>query len=250
MPKQSRGLSFYLLTSAFAVILLQSACADTDVQPTLSLEEIGAQVAQTLEAEPVDTLSLEEIGTVVAQTLAADSIEADFATAAPSNTQTPTLTATVTPSITPSPSVTLPSISEAGCIPEGTTRELGRVISNEDGDTIQIDINGAEHSVLYIGIYAPDRGQRFFSEATNQNSSLVLGQIVTLVKDVSETDQFGRIVRYVLVGNMFVNYQLVRDGYAYASPNPPDVACSDIYIVAQRQAQSEGIGLWRATQTP
>ncbi len=235
MRNRFRSSSFLLLTSAVVVILLQSACGQSEIQPTLSLEEIG---------------------TVVAQTLAAESIEANTATIGPSNTpvatltETPTLTATITPSITPSPSVTLPSISGAGCIPEGTTREVGRVIAITDGDTIRVDINGVEHSVLYIGIYTPDKGQPFFSEATNKNSSLVRGQTVTLVKDVSETDQFGRFVRYVLVGNMFVNYQLVRDGYAYASPNPPDVACSDIYIVAQRQAQSEGRGLWRATPTP
>jgi micrococcal nuclease len=229
MRKQFRSLSFLLLTSSVVVILLQSACGQSEIQPTLNLEEIG---------------------TLVAQTLATESIEANAVTVVPLNTQTPTPSPTLTPSITPSPSVTLPSISGAGCIPEGTTREIGKVIAMTDGDTIRVDINGVEHSVRYIGIYAPGRGQPFFSEATNQNSSLVLGQTVTLVKDVSETDQFGRIIRYVLVGNIFVNYQLVRDGYAYASPYPPDVACSDIIVVAQRQARSEGRGLWRATPTP
>ena len=37
---------------------------------------------------------------------------------------------------------------------------------------------------------------------------------VILVKDVSETDQYDRLLRYVIVGDDFVNLEMVRDGFA------------------------------------
>lgn len=42
------------------------------------------------------------------------------------------------------------------------------------------------------------------SESTVRNASLVEGKTVTLVKDISETDRFDRLLRYVLVGDVFV----------------------------------------------
>lgn len=81
-------------------------------------------------------------------------------------------------------------------------------------------------------------------EATLANQNLVNSKTVTLVKDVSETDRYDRILRYVLVGDIFVNYELVRQGYAQASTYPPDVACSEFFAQAQSQAQSENEGLW------
>jgi hypothetical protein len=48
-----------------------------------------------------------------------------------------------------------------------------------------------------IGEDTPERGVRFYREATNANRSLVEGQSVQLVQDVSATDRFGRLLRYV-----------------------------------------------------
>ena len=119
-----------------------------------------------------------------------------------------------------------------------------------DGDTIDVLIGGEIFRVRYIGMDTPERGDPYFSEATAKNSELLEGQTVTLVKDVSETDIYSRILRYVISGNQFVNYELVRQGYALASTYPPDVACSSAYAEAQNLAASEGLGLWAATATP
>jgi micrococcal nuclease len=78
--------------------------------------------------------------------------------------------------------------------------------------------------VRYIGVNTPERDETCYSEARNGNAALVQGQAVRLVKDVSETDRFGRLLRYVYVGSTFVNQALVEQGWAEAVSYPPDTA--------------------------
>jgi micrococcal nuclease len=61
---------------------------------------------------------------------------------------------------------------------------------------------------------------------------------------VSETDRFGRLLRYVFVGDLFVNYELVRAGFANPASFPPDVACEAVFSRAEVEARAEGAGLW------
>jgi micrococcal nuclease len=89
------------------------------------------------------------------------------------------------------------------------------------------------------------------AEASAANSDLVDGQTVFLEKDVSETDRFGRLLRYVWLGSgVMVNEELVRMGFAYASAYPPDVKYQARLQRAQTQAATAGRGLWGATPAP
>jgi micrococcal nuclease len=124
------------------------------------------------------------------------------------------------------------------------------VVSVIDGDTIEVNIAGEVFDVRYIGMDTPERGDYFFWPATDRNSELVSGRTVTLVRDVSEVDRYDRLLRYVLVGETFVNYALVREGYATSLTYPPDVACSSTFTEAQGQAMAEGVGLWHPTAIP
>jgi len=110
-----------------------------------------------------------------------------------------------------------------------------------DGDTIELE-DGSR--VRYIGIDTPETDQNFGTEATEANRNLVEGKTITLVKDISNTDKYGRILVYVYVGDLFVNAQLVKDGYAVAYTVPPDVKYSNQFLDLQHQAQNEGKGLW------
>jgi len=74
-------------------------------------------------------------------------------------------------------------------------------------------------------------------EATARDKELVAGKTVIFVKDVSETDSYRRLLRFGFVGNMLVNYELVREGYAKATPYKPDVSCEGLFYDAQLQAQ-------------
>jgi micrococcal nuclease len=74
---------------------------------------------------------------------------------------------------------------------------------------------------------------------------LLEGQTVLLEKDVSETDHFGRLLRYVYLENgKMVNELLVRDGYAQVSTFPPDVNYQERFLAAQQQAVASGAGLF------
>jgi len=124
-----------------------------------------------------------------------------------------------------------------------------------DGDTIEINIDGQQYKVRYIGIDTPETVvpsqpvEWMGREATTANEALVGGKTVYLEKDVSETDKYGRLLRYVFVGELFVNAELVRQGYAQVSTYPPDVKYQSLFLQMQQEARAAGRGLWGATPT-
>jgi micrococcal nuclease len=132
--------------------------------------------------------------------------------------------------------------------PQEITYSVTRVI---DGDTIEIE---GGYKVRYIGIDTPETVhpsksvECFGIEASNKNKELVEGKKVKLEKDISETDKYGRLLRYVWVGDIFVNDYLVRQGYAYASTYPPDIKYSEQFVHAQREARENNRGLWASCQ--
>jgi len=128
-----------------------------------------------------------------------------------------------------------------------TEASVVRVI---DGDTIEVDIAGTVYKVRYIGIDTsetihPTRGEEpYGKEASAKNRELVDGKVVRLERDVSETDKYGRLLRYVWAGDLFVNAELVRLGYAQVATYPPDVRYQDLFLQLQREAREAGRGLW------
>jgi len=127
---------------------------------------------------------------------------------------------------------------------EGESKKVARVV---DGDTVEIE---GGQTVRYIGIDTPETVhpqktvECFGREASNKNRELAEGKFVQLEKDVSETDKYGRLLRYVYADGLFVNEFLVKEGFAYASSYPPDVKYQDLFNIAQREAQSQNKGLW------
>jgi micrococcal nuclease len=119
-----------------------------------------------------------------------------------------------------------------------------------DGDTIEVMYHGVPTRVRYIGVDTPETVhpskpvECFGVEASAKNKALVLGQEIRLERDISDTDRYGRLLRYVYVDDVFVNHVLVAEGYAHARSYPPDVAFSDIFRQAEREAREAGRGLW------
>lgn len=58
----------------------------------------------------------------------------------------------------------------------------------------------------------------------------VAGKTVTLIKDFSENDRYGRLLRCVFVDSVLVNYELGREGYTKATPYKPDVSCEGVVL--------------------
>ena len=139
--------------------------------------------------------------------------------------------------------------------PTGQT-ETARVVRVVDGDTIVVRLGGHDQRLRYIGMNTPETVKPgspvewMGPEASRANAALVAGQTVVLERDVSETDQYGRLLRYVwlVVGKRWtlVNLELVRLGDAQVETDPPDVRYADRFVAAQRAAREAGLGLWGA----
>ena len=131
------------------------------------------------------------------------------------------------------------------------TKEISAQVTRIiDGDTIEVVINNEVKIVRYIGIDTPETihpnqpEECFGQEATLRNRELVEKKNVKLVKDISETDKYGRLLRYVYVDNTFVNLTLVQEGYANSHSYPPDIAHEISFIAAEQEARTREKGLW------
>ncbi|MFH1280444.1 MAG: thermonuclease family protein, partial [Candidatus Beckwithbacteria bacterium] len=135
-------------------------------------------------------------------------------------------------------------ISTLNFNPKTYTAKVARVV---DGDTIKLE-NG--EVLRYIGIDTPETVdprkpvQCYGKEASAKNKELVEGKEVKLEKDVSETDKYGRLLRYVWLGDVLINELLVEEGYAQSSSYPPDIKYQDRFVAAQAFAREENMGLW------
>ncbi len=128
----------------------------------------------------------------------------------------------VKPVITPT---LIPLLMEgAACIPEHEQIEA-TVIKVIDGDTISVEIKGEIVVVRYIGIDSPEMNDPQGEASRQANYDLLQDQVI-LIKDKSDTDRYGRMLAYVISGGMFINYEMVKSGYAVAKAYKPDTACA------------------------
>jgi micrococcal nuclease len=154
----------------------------------------------------------------------------------------------LTPSI-PQPAADTPAPTDTPVSPT-PGRVQAQVVRVVDGDTIEVDMGGHIYAVRYIGIDTPETQhpdkpvEPFGPEASAKNEELVGGKVVELEKDVSETDRYDRLLRYVWVGDLMVNAELVRLGYAQVSTYPPDVKYQELFLQLQQEARDAGAGLW------
>lgn len=127
-----------------------------------------------------------------------------------------------------------------------STEKVTRVI---DGDTFEIQ-GGIK--VRLIGVDTPEMKNQnktidcFAAEATQKTRSLLTGKEVILEKDISDTDKYGRLLRYVYLGGEMVNDLLVRDGFAKIATFPPDIKNAKIFLASEKIARENNAGLWSA----
>jgi micrococcal nuclease len=134
-------------------------------------------------------------------------------------------------------------------LPKGEDAVVTEIV---DGDTIRVTIGDEPFTVRYIGIDSPEmidneRPQCYAREATNANRILVNGQTLRLVKDRTNVDRYGRLLRYAFLPNgLLVNEALVRDGFAFAKRYKPDTRRATQLERAQAAAKRASAGLWGA----
>lgn len=151
--------------------------------------------------------------------------------------------------------------------PPVTTAVPGSVEANAtvdyivDGDTIDVIIDGEQQRVRLTGIDTPEIshaasgslpasvGECFGDEATAFTAALLpVGTAVRLERDIVGRDDYGRMLAYVYRADdgIFVNYEIARQGYAQPLTIAPNVAFSELFVQAARDAESGDLGLWSA----
>ena len=161
--------------------------------------------------------------------------------------------------------------------PERDQLEPATIIRVVDGDTVHVNLNGADVTLQLIGIDTPETVDPrkpvacFGREASAfTKEMLVPGTDVWLEKDISDTDRYQRLLRYIWIAYdskdqrftgldgldnvedgelVLFNQLLVSQGYAASSAYPPDVEYQDTFIDDQRVAREANRGLWGACST-
>lgn len=139
---------------------------------------------------------------------------------------------------------------------QGLEGERVKVTKVVDGDTIVVLLGeDNQQTVRLIGIDTPETVDPrrpvgcFGKEASNKAKELLSAKQIILQKDVSETDKYKRLLRYIFLplpdGRiLFVNDYMVREGFAKVLTYPPDVKFNEQFRQAEQEAREGGRGLW------
>ena len=144
----------------------------------------------------------------------------------------------------PRTSVQLPSRPTIPSPAQISRATVARVIA---GDLLHLS-TGEE--VRLIGVDTPETTppkkpvQPFGKEASAFAAQLVEGKKVRLEFDVQRQDKYKRLLAYVYVGDIMLNAELVRQGYAQAATFPPNVKYQELFLQLQREAREAKRGLW------
>ncbi len=148
--------------------------------------------------------------------------------------------------------------------------EKATVVKVVDGDTLAVNVAGEEKRVRLILVDTPEsvhpdesRNTEYGKMASDFTASQIkAGQTIYLQKDVSETDKYGRLLRYVWIDApadveneseirvKMYNAKLLLEGYAQIATYPPDVKYADIFTNFQREARESDKGLWGVEEEP
>lgn len=115
-----------------------------------------------------------------------------------------------------------------------------------DGDTYHT-AGGAK--VRLIGVNTPELKGKTREDGERARAftrERLEGRTVYQFRDVSDTDRYGRLLRYVFVAGdpVMFNETLLREGYADVMTVPPDVLFADRFAGLVREARESGRGLW------
>ncbi len=131
-----------------------------------------------------------------------------------------------------------------------------RVEKVTDGDTLTLS---SGEKLRLIGIDTPEittkeRGQfrynpqPFALEAKNLVQQLAEGQKVRIEYDLVRRDVYGRSLGYCFIqgksGEVFLNKQLLEEGFAVLLTIPPNIKYADTFVEAQTNARQKKKGIW------
>lgn len=138
----------------------------------------------------------------------------------------------------------------SGPIPSciGTERyDAAGVTEVIDGDTIRVAVDGKTYTVRYLGIDAPEMDAsdpRPGEIALKENTNLVFGKQVWLLRGDTDRDDYGRLLRFVIADGIFVNQRLISIGAATSYNRPHDTYCAAEFDQTMYEAYKNRRGIW------
>jgi micrococcal nuclease len=145
--------------------------------------------------------------------------------------------------------------------PSSSASDLATVTDVVDGDTIDVEIGGRTERVRLIGIDTPETKRPdtpiecYGPEASAFTAAVLpVGTRVRIERDVVGRDDYGRVLGYVhRVGvasvddvGVFVNMELVEQGFARPLTIEPNSTFAREFAAAARRAERSDLGLWAA----
>ncbi len=156
-------------------------------------------------------------------------------------------------------------------VDENTNPDLqaAEFIRAVDGDTIKVNIDGEEFTVRMIGIDTPEsvhpdkeKNNEFGEMASKFTKSMFSeNQTIYLEKDVSDTDKYGRLLRYVWLSpsdnlndgteieEKMYNAVCVKEGFAKSVRYGKDTKHADTFDKLEKNAYENQKGLWGITDS-
>jgi micrococcal nuclease len=129
------------------------------------------------------------------------------------------------------------------CGPGGS----GTVAQVIDGDTVELS---SGERIRYLLVDTPESTtdvECYGPEAAQFNADVVEGEEVSLSYDQECTDDYGRVLAYVSIGDREINSLLVERGFGCALYIPPNGADRrDEFESLQAAARADNRGLWGA----
>ena len=125
--------------------------------------------------------------------------------------------------------------------------QQAKVVNVIDGQTIQVNLNGATVTVRYIGITAPALNACNGAAARNANAALVMGQNVRLESDALDATSDGVLWRYVyLLSGKMASEEMIKSGYAVATATSPNIKHQGDLNDLEATARASRVGGWSA----
>lgn len=142
-----------------------------------------------------------------------------------------------------------PETPAEAVVPDGWATTSGIV----DGGTVDVVLeSGMPARVRYSAIEVPRLGsgdapgECFSAEAAQRNRELIGDQPLWLESDAALTDADGNLLRYIWIGEVQVNAQLVAEGYARVAAASPDTRYAERLRQLEAAARENALGLWSA----
>lgn len=128
-----------------------------------------------------------------------------------------------------------------------TTAQRCRVLRIVRGDTLIVRVDGRGKRVGLVGLTVPPPSDLAGAEAQRALTNLLKGEFIYLefVEEPPQPDRFGRLPAYVYRApdGLFVNLELVRQGYAAVAPDG-EFAHRRLFEYYEEQARRARKGRW------